>query len=472
MADLHEWKLSEVIRAWEDDPGAPPTYRTPILRPQPDLQALPLALRIADLPPSQSGDQPGTVEFRYWAAADALRRAADFWGSLLGDDISWHPSVGDELTVTLDAGEDLNAYYDRAGLTFFHQSVSGITVYSGESPDVLCHETGHAVLDAIRPQLWDAASAEVAAFHESFADISALLSALQLDQMRVAVLAETNGHLARSSRLSRVAEQLGWAIRQISPTSVDRDCLRNAANHFFYRDPVMLPPDAPAAELSSAPHSFSRVFTGAFLRALAGIFRAQQNRDESGLKQASIDAGRLLEAGVAAAPIVPGYYAQVAAHMIAADHEMFGGGYGRALRSGFVRHGILSPSGATALTAAAVGEHALGIVGARTDRGEALERVLISGEAYGIAGEFSCRAPAQGLRFGVAGASPAIGSLAYGDAQRVAASFVEDLFRQGRVSVPEEHLTAEATMDAEAGIHTHQIIRADGGLTLARRAFD
>jgi hypothetical protein len=272
--------------------------------------------------------------------------------------------------------------------------------------------------------------------------------------------------------LSRLAEQLGWAIRQVSPTRVDRDCLRNAANHFFYRDPVTLPPDAPATELSSEPHSFSRVFTGAFLRALAGMFRTQQNRDESGLKQAGIDAGRLLEVAAAAAPIVPGYYAQVAAHMIAADHELFGGEHGRALRSAFVRHGILSPSGATAITADAVAEHAAGIVSAQASRGDVLDTITIPGASYGITEDFSVQVPGEPPRFGVMGASPAIGPLDAGDPERVAASFVEDLFRQGRVRVPDEHLTAVATMDAEAGLQTHQLIRADGGLTLARRIFD
>jgi len=55
---------------------------------------------------------------------------------------------------------------------------------SGESPDVVCHELGHALLDSFKPQLFDAASMEVAAFHESFGDMSALLSALQLPSVR------------------------------------------------------------------------------------------------------------------------------------------------------------------------------------------------------------------------------------------------------------------------------------------------
>ncbi len=157
------------------------------------------------------------------------------------DGVRWH--IRRPLSVDLDAGDDLNAYYDRQELCFFHATVRGVTVYSGESPDVLCHEFGHALLDAIRPQLWNAASIEVASFHEAFGDISAMLSALDLPSVRADVLAATAGRISRASRVSRLAEQLGWAIRQSHPDAVDADCLRNAVNSFFYRQPEQLPPD-------------------------------------------------------------------------------------------------------------------------------------------------------------------------------------------------------------------------------------
>ena len=64
-----------------------------------------------------------------------------------------------------------------------------------------------------------------------------------------AVIAETGGKLYRSTRLSRLAEQLGWAIRQRQPGDVETDCLRNAVNSFFYQDPQALPPKAPASHL-------------------------------------------------------------------------------------------------------------------------------------------------------------------------------------------------------------------------------
>ena len=193
-------KLAGTINAWEQDPGAgtQPSGGSVIKRPVPALKAQPFPVAITNpaTAPAPKAYAPGTSQFRYWAAAEALRRGADFWGPLLAG-TSWE--VGPTLPVELDAGTDLNAFYDREGLKFFHGSAGGRTVYSGESPDVVCHELGHAVLDSFKPQLWDAASIEAAAFHESFGDMSALLSALQLPTVRQTILVETGGVLYRAS---------------------------------------------------------------------------------------------------------------------------------------------------------------------------------------------------------------------------------------------------------------------------------
>ena len=165
------WGAAEgVINAWEDDPGAAtqPSGGQVVQRPVPVLRDQPFPTRIVNpsAAPEAKPHPPGTAEFRYWTAAEALRRAADFWGELVPG-IPWE--VGAILPVDLDFGVDLNAFYDREGLKFFHGSAAGRTVFSGESPDVVCHELGHALLDSFKPQLFDAASIEVAAFHESLA---------------------------------------------------------------------------------------------------------------------------------------------------------------------------------------------------------------------------------------------------------------------------------------------------------------
>ena len=138
------------VNGWEDDPE--PAVR--ISQPVPDLAHRPLAFAFSGPNPQPDAYAQGTAGFRFWAAASALRRGADFWAPLINPVNHWQP--GDTLRVILDKGEDLNAFYDRNALNFFHgPGANGELVFSGESPDVACHEMGHAILDSIKPELWD-----------------------------------------------------------------------------------------------------------------------------------------------------------------------------------------------------------------------------------------------------------------------------------------------------------------------------
>lgn len=462
----------QTIRTWVDDPGEPLATREPIQRPVPNGSTAPLAVGVAGARPTQSGDFPGSEEFRYWAAADALSRAATFWGKRLPGGTAWNPNVGPVLEAVLDFGDRLNAYYDREGLKFFQHAVAGVTVHSGESPDVACHETGHAILDALRPDLWGTASAEVAAFHEAFGDMSAILASLDVGSLADDVLAETHGNPAQSSRLSRLAEQLGWAIRQTAPYKVEPDCLRNAANSWFYQDPMALPPLAPASQLSSEPHYFSRIFTGAFFDGLAGVFRQQQNRDGTGLVEAGDVMSKLLVAALRTAPVVSSFFAQVAAHMLAADHALYSGAHVPALSAAFIRHGILSPGEAMSL--ATVAEDQLTAVAEPEPQLLApLDETTVPGERFGLTDAFSVRVPGQEPRFRVTGAAPETGELEQSaNPERAALSFVEDLFRQGRVKVPDYLLTPAAPVVDGTRTHTHAVARTESGeLSLDRILF-
>lgn len=464
------------ILAWEDDPlvvSVPvPVAATPIRRPVPDLAAaaLRIEIRTSRKSPAPREYTPGTPEFRYWAAADALQRGIGFWSRLVPSTLKWYRTVGKALRVELDAGEDLNAYYTRQGLEFFHANVSGQAVFAGESPDVVCHELGHALLDALRPQLFNAASIEAAAFHESFGDMSALLSALQLPSIRSRVLLQTEGRLYRSSRHSRIAEQLGWAIRQVRPDAVDPDCLRNAVNSFFYMDPSKLPPDGPSGQLSSRPHSFSRVFTGAFLEMLGGMLRLLGPTEEN-LLQASFDSGQLLVDAIRRAPVVPAYFSQVAAAMLDADRSRFGGRYRDALKSAFVRHGILSLTAAAAKTSLPP-EGPSFAAGPEPSEAPELPMAEIVAGAYGLGVDrILVHAPSEPVRFQAFGAAPDLGEApSHGQAED-AQYFLEDLLRRGRVDLG-EHGDEESRIAHPFSKKTHRLVRSNGGLALERLRFD
>ena len=470
-----------MVGAWEDDPGDPKLQPalSPITVAAPNQTAQPLPFKISGTTPPPKVYQPGTSDFRFYAAASALRRTADFWGAIVPSGTRWE--VGQRLPVILDDGVDLNAFYTRGGfgdapgLHFFHQNVAGRTFFSGESPDVACHEMGHAVLDAIRPQLFDAQTIEAAAFHEFYGDASAMLSALQTPSFRQAVFNETQGVLNRSSRLSRLAEQLGAAIRIQHPDVVDRDCLRNAVNSFFYRDPQTLPPAGPASQLSSEPHSFSRVFTGAFLDAMAGIFRLQGNpASANDLVKTSQDAARLLVAAVLNAPVVPDYYSQVAAHMISAGESApFNGKYRDVLKSAFVRRGILSLQAAATITGVKTETtRASAMAAARTPEAKELPKAAIAGAQYGLSrAALKVYTAEEPKRFAVTSSSLTLGPVEPRSPQNAAESFTEDLFQRGRVEVG-QYSHPESGLIHTFSNKTHVIVEEEGDLVLKRRTFE
>ena len=465
------------ILTWEDDPrsGAPPVRRQ-----APDIAATSLPLAIQGAAPAVNIYSAGSPEFRYWNAAGALRRGADFWAGILPPGTMWQR--GGPLAVFLDEGVDLDAYYDRRSLSFFHDQVGTETIYSGESPDIICHELGHAVLDAIRPQLWDAASDEAAAFHESFGDITAILSGLQVPTFRAAVLTETGGHLYRNSRLSRIGEQLGRALNQRRPDKASPDALRNASNSFFYSDPIMLPPTGPDSQLTSQPHSFSRVFTGGFFDMLSGILAVLSSvPTEDDLLQASQDAGRLIVDAVGLAPVVPDYFSQVAAHVIKADAARFSDKYGEVIKSAFVRRGILSlqsaaqppPSAEPGFRAAAASSRRG--TGARSGSkpAAAVSKMTLPGDAFGLGGKtLVVQAPVETRRLRVSAAAVDMGSAPRPTVDRATRAFLEVLFRRGRVDFSKTKASVSRTLHPGIRKKTHELVERRDGLHLERRIFD
>ena len=116
-----------------------------------------------------------------------------------------------ELLVLPRAGKDFNAFYNRKYLKFFHDKnpETKKIVFTCEAADIVAHELGHAVLDAIRPDFWNVQGKEGWAFHESFGDIMAVLSILQHEKvLNHAIQIDLN----KSNVVSRLAEEMAAAV--------------------------------------------------------------------------------------------------------------------------------------------------------------------------------------------------------------------------------------------------------------------
>lgn len=136
------------------------------------------------------------------------------------------------LRINPHAFRDANAYYDEAkrAVLFGYfvaaeetkgNNYPGGIVFTCLSPDIVAHEMTHAILDSIHPRYMEDTNPDVAAFHEGFADIVALLQRFTFTDLVEHQLFEAKGRLDRYSILGELATQFGEALRG------NRGALRN-----------------------------------------------------------------------------------------------------------------------------------------------------------------------------------------------------------------------------------------------------
>lgn len=223
----------------------------------------------------------------------------------------WNSSTNsDPIAVHPQAGRTANAFYsrDEKVLKFFFfkpdgQPVGTPDVFTCRSLDIVAHETGHAVLDALKPG-WFAfnAPAQTGGLHESFGDITSILTILsQLDLVEY-IVAQTKSDLHSRNILSALAEQFGNAVGMT-------EGLRNADN------------DLKLSEVDNEVHAISQVFTGAFYDILADIFTANRKPREIDDAVTLYQTGRymagLIIRSIEKAPDDNATYADVAKAMMA-----------------------------------------------------------------------------------------------------------------------------------------------------------
>lgn len=250
------------------------------------------------------------------------------------------------LVANPRSGKMFNAYYDRYFLNFFYDTdpKTGQIVYTCESTDVVAHELGHAILDALRPDLWAVQSVEIQAFHEAFGDINAILTELTMPAVVAMVMLETNGDLKLPNCVAKIGEQMGLAIYHakggdgIPPNFA----LRSAINEFRYAAPETLPTRAPDTQLAGEPHSFSRVFAGGWYDALVNIYQQEKAKGLNNLDALHVARDKFSSItynGIRTAPVTARFFSSVLKAMLTYDLQT-GGHYQQAIKDGFEKHNI------------------------------------------------------------------------------------------------------------------------------------
>ena len=219
------------------------------------------------IPPNAMGDfiqTPLTPEFDAVHAFAVVRgtltmyqRALAAGGAPATVPWQWNtPTVADPIQVFPRHSNMQNAFYSRTGrlLAFGFFPKAGATIFTCRSLDIVAHETGHAVLDGLKPNwLLSGNPPQTGALHEAFGDLTAIFATLsQLDQVE-AVIAQTKANLHNKTFLADLAEEFGLALGQ--PMG-----LRNADN------------DLKLGQVGNEVHALSQVFTGAMYDIVADIF--------------------------------------------------------------------------------------------------------------------------------------------------------------------------------------------------------
>lgn len=226
------------------------------------------------------------------------------------------------LQIFPAAGRDMNAYYDRRSLKFFFYDHRGRRVFFSESSDIVAHELGHAILDSMRPDFWSVQALEIWSFHEGFSDIVAMFNLMNYDSALQKAISETGGDLSKSNAVSRLAEEVGVLIKNVTgdPTHLPNALRDPSVEKFNYVNPSTLPADAPNNALAAECHSFGRVFSSAWYEIFVRIYNHHRSLPGASplaaAKVARDEAFSIMTKAIPSSARVSGYYASIANSML------------------------------------------------------------------------------------------------------------------------------------------------------------
>jgi Fungalysin metallopeptidase (M36) len=283
--------------------------------------------------------EPGFVA---WQARQAAILAIEAWEEVRGAPLaSWAQESANPASLMLvpDAGEDLNAYYDRESLSFFHKTKGRKTWWSGASTDVVAHETGHGILDALRPDLWSVNMLEIGGFHEAFGDVTAIIAALADRATREALLT-LSPDLATANFVEATAEDLSDAIRRVLGARHPAAKPRRALNTFRWQLPQTMPSSGGPDVMIGEVHSIARIMTGCFYDVLRAIFTASGQGSQEQLWAATETTGHLFYEAARTAPAVPRFFRAIGRAMVLADQTLNGGAHRQLIGKAFFGHGL------------------------------------------------------------------------------------------------------------------------------------
>lgn len=172
--------------------------------------------------------------FRSATMYATVRRTLDIWTAYFGQEIPWHFASHFPQLLLIPLVEWDNAHSGFGFLEFGYGRTPLGTIDRSrpfcENFDVLAHELGHSIIFSRVgiPSAPALVTAEYRGFHESAADLVAIVASLHFDAVVTHLLEESSGNLFTANELSRVGElsasrQIRSAFNAEKLSTVDRE---------------------------------------------------------------------------------------------------------------------------------------------------------------------------------------------------------------------------------------------------------
>lgn len=216
------------------------------------------------------GDELYSPEFMQASTFATILKTIELFekDNALGHEIEW-AFASKQLVVIPRAGEMANAFYNRdtnsLEFFFFPSNKKDEIIYSCLSREIVSHEAGHAIIDAIAPDLMDAYTPHSLAIHEGLADMIALFMSMSSKKLTKLILDENNGEIREQSHFTRLAEEFGEARGY-------KDGLRN-----FLNDKNLIKGKKGFVS-STGPHELSEVLSGAIYKVMEKLHDTEKKK--------------------------------------------------------------------------------------------------------------------------------------------------------------------------------------------------
>lgn len=277
-----------------------------------------------------------TAQFERVNSFVFVNKVLNLYEKELGRKINWGFQK-EQLDVLPRAGEDMNAYYSRwdnqIGLYYYKNPQDpSETCRTSKMADVITHEAGHATLDGLRPGYFGWGSAG-GAVHEGFSDCTAMLVAMQNENLLDTVIKMTGGDLKKENYIASLAEQFGKSYYG------DKMYLRNAINNLKHSD-------YDSGRESKQVHNYGRLMAGTLYDVITEMAAANGLKDnpKEALIKTREDVGKILARAMGDfSPQNNVYFSDVAKALLQADKHVFNGKYKNLLSKVLINRELLKP---------------------------------------------------------------------------------------------------------------------------------